>query len=82
MSEYDLSSGEWFVLLSLGGMEGDLEQYHGSSASGVAISSPRSVQFGENRRSEVFSGASLATAGIRTHAFLMFFAWGFLVPAG
>lgn len=81
--EYNLSSDSWFILLSFGTIGGDVEQYHGASATGVAIASDQPVQFGSNIRTQFFSGAPpTMPAGIRAHAFMMFFAWGFLIPSG
>ena len=79
---YDLAQGEWFILLSFGGVTDGEANYHGSSAAGVAISTPTAVRFSVDFPNQFFSGTSSVSSGIRAHAALMFTAWGFLVPAG
>ena len=79
---YDLAQGEWFILLSFGGVTNGEENYHGSSAAGVAISTPVAVRFSDAVPNQFFAGTSSVAKGIRAHAALMFTAWGFLIPAG
>ena len=80
--EYDLSDGNWFILLSTGGVASSETQYHGSSAAGAAISSDQRVVFSSNQPHIFLGQESSSTTALKAHAILMVLAWALLAPLG
>ena len=80
--EYDLSDGNWFILLSTGRVESAETQYHGSSAAGAAISSDQRVVFSSNQPHIFLGQESSSTTALKAHAILMVLAWALLAPLG
>ena len=80
--EYDLSDGNWFILLSTGGVTSSQTQYHGSSAAGRAIASSQRVMFSSNQPHIFLGQESSSTSSLKAHAILMVFAWALLAPLG
>ena len=80
--EYDLSDGNWFILLSTGSVASSETQYHGSSAAGAAISSDQRVVFSSNQPHIFLGQESSSTTALKAHAILMVLAWALLAPLG
>ena len=74
---YDLSDGDWFVLLATGAVGGSGQEYHGPNTRAAS-----SIPWKLSDPPLDFFGDALDISAMKIHAILMFIAWGILVPSG